>query len=82
MTRPRPTSEGTPSERPRKRPTGGTPTRPPKKAPDAGDLMVILLAGTLAALRDRLAADGLGDAAELVGDLTEIAHDYTERIGA
>ncbi|HYY45172.1 MAG TPA: hypothetical protein VE975_08315 [Actinomycetota bacterium] len=33
--------------------------------PDMGDLVVVLLAGTLAGLRDRLLADGFDGAAEL-----------------
>ena len=45
-------------------------------APDLGDLVVVLLAGTLAGLRDRLRADGFLPAAELVSDLVEIADDY------
>lgn len=45
-------------------------------APDLGDLMIVLLAGTLAGLRDRLEADGFLPAAELVADLVEIADDY------
>ena len=44
--------------------------------PDLGDLVVTLLAGTLAGLRDRLAQDGFHSAAELVQDLVEIADDY------
>ena len=45
-------------------------------APDLGDLIVMLLAGTLAGLRDRLEVDGFEPAAELVADLVEIADDY------
>lgn len=45
-------------------------------APDLGDLVIVLLASTLAGLRDRLAHDGFDPAAELVGDLVEIADDY------
>lgn len=44
--------------------------------PDLGDLVVVLLAGTLAGLRDRLDCDGFTPAAELVADLVEIADDY------
>jgi hypothetical protein len=44
--------------------------------PDLGDLIVILLAGTLAGLRDRLEDDGFVPAAELVSDLVEITDDY------
>lgn len=45
-------------------------------AADLGDIVVLLLAGTLAGLRDRLAGDGFDDAAELVADLVEIADRY------
>ncbi|CAN5162046.1 hypothetical protein BH20ACT22_BH20ACT22_05000 [soil metagenome] len=45
-------------------------------APDLGDLVIVLLASTLAGLRDRLAHDGFDPAAELVGDLVEMADDY------
>jgi hypothetical protein len=44
--------------------------------PDLGDLIVALLASTLAGLRDRLAADGFDPAAELVAELVEVADDY------
>jgi hypothetical protein len=44
--------------------------------PDLGDLVVILLAGTLAGLRDRLDSDGFSPAAELVADLVDITDDY------
>ena len=49
------------------------------RGPDLGDLVVVLLAGTLAGLRDRLHEDGFADAAELVGDLVELADDYVTR---
>ena len=45
-------------------------------APDLGDLIVVLLAGTLAGLRERLEDDGFEPAAELVADLVEITDDY------
>ena len=45
-------------------------------APDLGDLVVVLLAGTLAGLRDRLQQDGFERASELVSDLVEMADDY------
>lgn len=45
-------------------------------SPDLGDLVVVLLAGTLAGLRDRLSSDGFDPAAELVGDLVEQVDDY------
>ena len=47
--------------------------------PDLGDLLVCLLAGTLAGLRDRLAEDGFDPAAELVDDLVETIDDYITR---
>lgn len=52
------------------------------RVPDLGDLVVVLLAGTLAGLRDRLAEDGFEPAAELVADLVEIADDYLTRVAA
>jgi hypothetical protein len=53
-----------------------------RREPDMGDLVVVLLASTLAGLRDRLANDGFGSAAEVVGDLVEIADDYITRLDA
>ena len=50
--------------------------RPIDDEPDLGDLIVVLLAGTLAGLRDRLASDGFEPAAELVSDLVEITDDW------
>jgi hypothetical protein len=47
---------------------------------DLGDLVVVLLAGTLAGLHDKLLADGFEDAAELVADLVEVADDYLTRL--
>lgn len=44
--------------------------------PDLGDLVIVLLAGTLAGLRDRLAQDGFPKAADLVAHLTEDADEY------
>ena len=52
------------------------------RIPDLGDLVVVLLAGTLAGLRDRLAQDGFDPAAELVADLVEITDDYLTRVAA
>jgi hypothetical protein len=40
-------------------------------SPDLGDLVVVLLAGMLAGLRDRLQDDGFPQASELVADLTQ-----------
>jgi hypothetical protein len=55
---------------------GGREYRPP----DLGDLVVVLLAGSLAGLCERLAADGFSDAAELVADLVEVADEYVARM--
>lgn len=55
---------------------------PEARIPDLGDLVVVLLAGTLAGLRDRLAEDGFDPAAELVADLVEIADDYLTKVAA
>ena len=46
---------------------------------DLGDFMLVMLAGTMAGLRDRLALDGFVPAAELVADLVDIADDYLTR---
>lgn len=50
-----------------------------ERAADLGDLVVVLLASTLAGLRDRLVADGFDRAGELVCDLVELADDYLSR---
>lgn len=52
------------------------------REPDLGDLVVVLLASTMAGLRDRLVADGFEPAAELVADLVEIADDYLTKTAA
>jgi hypothetical protein len=52
-----------------------------RRPPDLGDLVIVLLAGTLAGLRDRLVTDGFGDAAECVADLVDIADDYLTGVG-
>ncbi len=52
---------------------------PTRSDPDVGELVIVLLAGTLASLRDRLAADGFEAAADLVADLVELTDDYLER---
>ena len=49
-------------------------------APDLGDIVVLLLAGTLAGLRDRLTTDGFERASEVVGDLVEIADLYLTEV--
>jgi hypothetical protein len=51
-----------------------------KGEPDFGDLVVVLLAGTLAGLRDRLKTDGFGKASELVADLTTSCDRYVEEV--
>jgi hypothetical protein len=43
---------------------------------DLGDSAVVLLAGILADLRDRLAAGGFERAAELVADLADVTDAY------
>ena len=45
-------------------------------APDLGDLIVVLLASSMAGLRDRLYYDGFEPAADLIADLVEAADDY------
>ena len=50
------------------------------RSADLGDLVVVLLASTLAGLRDRLAEDGFEPAADLVADLVEVADDYLTRV--
>lgn len=52
------------------------------RTPDLGDLVVVLLAGTLAGLRDRLLEDGFDPAAELVADLVEMTDDYLTHVAA
>ncbi len=64
-------------------PNGGAATGDagsPGRAPDLGDLVIVLLAGTLAGLGDRLHRDGFEPAAELVADLVEVAEDYITRL--
>jgi hypothetical protein len=48
-------------------------------APDLGDLVLVLLGGTLAGLSDRLSRDGFAEAAGLVADLVDIVDDYVTR---
>jgi hypothetical protein len=52
----------------------------PGSTPDLGDLVIVLLAGSLAGLRDRLFQDGFADAADLVADLVEVADAYLARV--
>ncbi len=53
-----------------------------ERAPDLGDIVILLLASTLAGLRDRLVEDGFTGASELVADLVDIADDYLTRVAA
>jgi hypothetical protein len=50
------------------------------REPDLGDLVIVLLASTLAGLRDRLADDGFESAADVVGDLVELTDDYITHV--
>jgi hypothetical protein len=54
--------------------------REAQTAPDLGDLVIVLLASTLAGLRDRLADDGFESAADVVGDLVELTDDYITHV--
>ena len=49
---------------------------------DMGDIVIVLLASTLAGLRDRLLFDGYEEAGDLVADLVEIVDDYLTRAAA
>ena len=51
-------------------------------APDLGDLVIVLLAGTLAVLRDRLEDDGFAGASELVADLTQHCDEYLDEVAS
>lgn len=46
--------------------------------PDLGDLGIVLLAGTLAGLRDRLDGDGFPQASDFVAELTSQCDTYLE----
>lgn len=48
--------------------------------PDLGDLVIVLLASTLAGLRDRLDGDGFTQASELVAELTNRCDGYLEEV--
>jgi hypothetical protein len=50
--------------------------------PDLGDLVIVLLASTLAGLRDRLGEDGFTGASELVAELTSSCDAYLEEVGS
>ena len=45
-----------------------------------GELIMVLLACTLANLRDRLYADGYDQVGGVVADLVEITNDYLDRL--
>ncbi len=49
---------------------------------DLGDLVIVLLAGTLAGLRDRLEADGFEHARNLVAELTERCDGWLEEVSS
>jgi hypothetical protein len=48
---------------------------------DLGDLVVLLLAGTLSGLRDRLSSDGYDRAAMLVNSMVMEADAYLQNLG-
>jgi hypothetical protein len=48
------------------------------REPDRGDLVIVLLAESLAGLRDQLAAVGFDGVSELVGTLTEGCESWLE----
>jgi hypothetical protein len=54
----------------------GDPCAPRSDRADLGDLVLVLLAGTLAGLRDRLYADGYPSAGGVAADLVEFTDDY------
>ena len=51
---------------------------PAEPCAELGDLVLVLLAGTLQALSDRLQGDGYDGAAEVVADLVEVVDDYLD----
>ena len=54
----------------------------PEGRPDLGDLVLVLLASTLAGLRDRLVEDGFESSGEIVADLVELLDDYISSVAA
>ena len=56
-------------------------TQTTTREPDLGDLVLVLLASTLAGLRDRLLGDGYLHAADCVADLTVRLDNYLESPG-
>ncbi len=53
-----------------------------KDQPDLGDLVIVLLASTLAGLADRLGADGFERAGALVRELTDLTDNYLAEVTA
>ena len=51
------------------------------QALDLGDIVVMLLASTLAGLADRLAVDGFAAPADLVTELVEVIDGYLCNVG-
>ena len=49
--------------------------------PDLGDLVIVLLAGTLSGLRDRLEKDGFPAASEFVAELVDRCDVHLEEVG-
>jgi hypothetical protein len=68
-------------EAPRPHVAKGRPVTP-EGAPDLGDLVLVLLASTLAGLRDRLVEDGFESSGEIVADLVELLDDYISSVAA
>ena len=56
-------------------------TQTTTREPDLGDLVLVLLASTLAGLRDRLLDDDFQSAADCVADLTIRLDNYLESPG-
>ena len=52
---------------------------PAEPSAELGELVLVLLAGTLQGLSVRLQSDGYEGAAELVSDLVEVVDDYLDR---
>jgi hypothetical protein len=68
-------------EAPRPHVAKGRPVTPEGR-PDLGDLVLVLLASTLAGLRDRLVEDGFESSGEIVADLVELLDDYISSVAA
>lgn len=60
--------------------TGGDVTS--KDGFNLGDLVIVLLAGTLAGLRDHLRSDGFERAADLVSHLTDTCDEFLAGVSA